>query len=134
MKAQKIIAWSLAVIAAVFTCHVSARLHNASVECVTFKNSPDPVKFSTLVLYALHLYTPSSYDSCINNLRQIDGAKQQWALEHGKKVDDKVTWNDITPYIRLKNAPRLWCPQGGAYILGTVAENPRCSVKGHILP
>ena len=51
-----------------------------------------------------------------------------------KKAGDKVTWEDITPYIRLKNAPRPWCPHGGVYTLGTLAENPRCSVKGHALP
>lgn len=134
MKSQKAIAWSLGVIATVFACHVSSRLHEASIDYVAFKNSPDPVKFSTLVLYALHLYTPASYDSCINNLRQIDGAKQQWALEHGMKVGDNVNWEDITPYLRLKNSPRPWCPHGGVYTLGTLAENPRCSVKGHVLP
>jgi len=134
MKSRKVITWAVAVIATIFACHVSARLHEASIEYIAFKNSPDPVKFSTFVLYALHLYTPSSYDSCINNLRQIDGAKQQWALDHGKKTDDKVIWGDVTPYLRLKNAPRPWCPHGGVYTLGTLAENPRCSVKGHVLP
>jgi hypothetical protein len=134
MKARKSIAWSLAVIATIFACHVSSRLHEASVNYVAFKNSSDPVKFSTLVLYALHLYTPASYSSCINNLRQIDGAKQQWALKHGKKTDDTVTWEDITPYLYLKNGRCPWCPHGGVYTLGTLAENPRCSVKGHVLP
>jgi len=134
MKARKVIAWLVAVIGTIFACHVSARLHEASINYIAFKNSPEPVKFSTLVLYAFHLYTPSSCDSCINNLRQIDGAKQQWALEHGKKTDDKVTWEDVTPYIYLKNTPRPWCPQGGVYTLGTLAENPRCSVREHVLP
>ena len=28
----------------------------------------------------------SMQNACINNLRQIDAAKQQWALENGKKA------------------------------------------------
>ena len=30
----------------------------------------------------------SQMNACINNLRQIDGAKQQWALEKGKTATD----------------------------------------------
>ena len=33
--------------------------------------------------------TTSQTNACINNLRQIDGAKQQWALEN-RKVDTDV--------------------------------------------
>jgi hypothetical protein len=68
---------------------------------------------------------------CINNLRQMDGAVQQWALEHQKKSEDKVSWNDITPY--LKN-PML-CPQKGKYTVGPLVSNvPGCSILGHTLP
>jgi hypothetical protein len=70
-------------------------------------------------------------NACINNLRQMDGAVQQWALEHQKKSEDKVSWNDITPY--LKN-PML-CPQKGKYTIGPVVSNaPTCSVADHKLP
>jgi hypothetical protein len=37
-------------------------------------------------------------NSCINNLRQLDGAIQQWALENKKGTNDNVTIADITPY------------------------------------
>ena len=30
----------------------------------------------------------SQTNACLNNLRQIDGAKQQWALENGKHSAD----------------------------------------------
>jgi|SRR6185295_2562144 len=70
-------------------------------------------------------------NSCINNLRQIDGAVQQWALEQKKEIGDKVTMSDITPY--LKNP--ITCPQKGVYIVGpTVSNIPICSVAGHALP
>ena len=74
----------------------------------------------------------SSSSSCINYLRQIDGAKQQWALESHKTTNDTPRWDEVTPY--LKN--NTTCPQGGTYILGRVDERPRCSIGGlsHTLP
>jgi hypothetical protein len=74
-------------------------------------------------------------NACINNLRQIDAAKQQWALENGKKTGDAVTEADIKPYIKLDadgNLPK--CPAGGTYTIGKVGENPTCSIPGHELP
>jgi hypothetical protein len=73
-------------------------------------------------------------NACINNLRQIDAAKQQWALENGKKASDTPTEADIKPYIKLDadgNLPK--CPAGGKYTLGKVGENPTCSIPGHVL-
>lgn len=68
---------------------------------------------------------------CIHNLRQIESAKQTWALENHKDTNDVVTWNDIRPYLRYL----LQCPQGGTYILGKAGEQPRCSIGGtHVLP
>src|SRR5690242_9124987 len=41
----------------------------------------------------------SQTNACLNNLRQIDGAKQQWALENGKQSTDTPTLADITVYL-----------------------------------
>ncbi len=38
-------------------------------------------------------------NTCINNLRQIDAAKQQWALEKGKSGSDTPVDTDIQPYL-----------------------------------
>src|SRR5579871_1551297 len=43
--------------------------------------------------------TTSQKNACINNLRQIDGAKQQYALENGAANSYTVTSGDITPYL-----------------------------------
>src|SRR2546421_2137148 len=53
--------------------------------------------------------TTSQKNACINNLRQIDGAIQQYALENKKSPSDPVTETDVTPY--LKNL--VACPAGG---------------------
>jgi hypothetical protein len=75
-------------------------------------------------------HSPSS--ACINNLRQIDGAKQQWALEKRKGTNDVPAAVDISPYLFHQEIPK--CPLGGVYTLGPVAASPRCSIKGHELP
>jgi hypothetical protein len=69
---------------------------------------------------------------CINNLRQIDGAKQQWALEHNKTVDAVPKPEELLPY--LKNGAFPECPDGGTYYLNSVEEVPTCSIEGHALP
>jgi hypothetical protein len=79
--------------------------------------------------------TVNQRNACINNLRQIDAAKNEFALEKGKKIGDPVTEADIKPYIKLDangNLPK--CPSGGKYTIGKVGENPTCSIAGHELP
>src|SRR6476646_3138705 len=54
--------------------------------------------------------TTAQMNACINNLRQIDGAFQQWALEQKKAPGNTVGYGDISDY--LKN--NVTCPSGGA--------------------
>ncbi|HWC58883.1 MAG TPA: hypothetical protein VHC44_04245 [Verrucomicrobiae bacterium] len=68
---------------------------------------------------------------CINNLRMIDGAKQQWALEHQKGPDAVPQPQEIAPY--LPNAQIPQCPAGGRYTLNAVNRAPTCSIPGHVL-
>ena len=53
--------------------------------------------------------TRSQTNSCLNNLRQIDAAKQQWALDTKQGPNVAVTYDEISPY--LKNA--VSCPTAG---------------------
>ena len=71
--------------------------------------------------------TTSQQDACINNLRQIDGAIQEWALENKKDTAATVAETDVTPY--LKNS--VVCPSGGttfanSYTLVDVVTAPVC--------
>lgn len=70
--------------------------------------------------------------ACIDNLRQIDGAKQQWALENKMSTNAIPNPQDILPYFRDKVIPA--CPSGGAYTLNAVSPVPTCSIPGHVLP
>jgi chromosome segregation ATPase len=73
----------------------------------------------------------SQVNNCINNLRQIDGAIHQWALENNKPAGARVTIADINPYLRTKP---ITCPASGVYTLTTVGIPPTCSIPGHVLP
>jgi len=88
-------------------------------------------------------------NACINNLRQIDAAKNEWTLEHNAKSNDVVTVNDMRPYIeRERNNPFIKldakgnlpkCPSGGIYSIGKIGEPPTCSLgttvtPAHVLP
>ncbi len=76
----------------------------------------------------------SQENACINNLRQIKAAENQYALEKGKKTGDPCTEADLTPYIRLINGQLPKCPAGGIYTIGPVGESPKCSIPGHEFP
>jgi len=73
----------------------------------------------------------SQQNACINNLRQIEAAKEQWALEAGKPEDAVPTVNDLTPYLANHRMPQ--CPAGGIYTIGAVTNPPTCSIPNHRL-
>lgn len=75
--------------------------------------------------------TTAQKNSCVANLKQIDGATQQWALENRKTKDSPVRPEDVVQYLRGGKLPK--CPQGGTYTLTTVGGEPKCSVPGHKL-
>ena len=83
----------------------------------------------------------SQQNACINNLRQIDAAANQFALEKGKISGSSVNYpTDLTPYIKLNSAGSIPpCPAGGTYSLAVVGTNPVCTLstltsQPHILP
>jgi regulator of replication initiation timing len=71
-------------------------------------------------------------NTCINHLRQIDAAKQQWALENDKTADAIPPAQDLLPYFRGGIFPV--CPSGGGYTINAVDVLPTCSIPGHVLP
>jgi hypothetical protein len=80
---------------------------------------------------ALLVRRQQEVDACLNNLRQLDGAKQQWALENRKTVTDIPTEKEVSVYLK-DGIPK--CPAGGTYTLLALDSAPTCSVAGHALP
>jgi prepilin-type N-terminal cleavage/methylation domain-containing protein len=72
----------------------------------------------------------SQTNACINNLRQIDGAIQQWALENHKQGTDGVTLANLTGFLGRSASAAInvdiTCPAGGAYAVTTVDASPTC--------
>ncbi len=74
----------------------------------------------------------SQKNACINNLRQLEGAKATWAIEQKKTSTDLPVDGDLfgpTLYIREKPA----CPANGTYTLNAVNTKAACSISGHTL-
>ena len=84
----------------------------------------------------LHARTRSQATACINNLRQIETAVQQVAIEKGKRVGEDLSYpDDITPYIKLNSAGSIPpCPAGGTYADASVGATPTCSLSATVTP
>ena len=71
----------------------------------------------------------SQKNGCIENLRQIFGAKATWCLEMKKTPSDTPGDTDLfgsSAYIREKPD----CPANGSYTLQPVDTKPSCSYSG----
>ena len=74
----------------------------------------------------------SQQNACINNLRQIDGAIDEWALETGQQNGATPSEAVVAPYIKLNASNTVpGCPAGGSYTYGNVGDTPqiRCSLS-----
>jgi len=80
--------------------------------------------------YGLTIDPATATTSCINNLRVLDGAKQQWALQNNKPATAMPQMSELAPYLKF---PALVCPAGGNYTLNAVNIVPTCSQPGHTL-
>lgn len=85
-------------------------------------------------------------NACINNLRQIQDAKQQWACEQRKPADAVPTKSDLAQYVgRSGSIDRMSCPADptrlfdNSYTINQVTSSPTCKlneagvVTGHVL-
>jgi prepilin-type N-terminal cleavage/methylation domain-containing protein len=83
-------------------------------------------------------------NTCINNLRLIDGAKQTWALEQNADATATPNEQSIAPYLghggtawtTLKDAG-VYCPDQPTvvYSIKSVASKPSCTYgNNHQLP
>jgi prepilin-type N-terminal cleavage/methylation domain-containing protein len=91
----------------------------------------------------VHARATSQANACINNMRQIESAVQQVAIEKGLHVGDSVNFpDDITAFIKLNANNQIpGCPAGGVYNLLNVGAIPQatCSLSttvtpAHVLP
>ena len=77
---------------------------------------------------------------CINNLRLIDSAKEQWAVDNNQAATATPVAADLDAYVRNGTAG-LICPDGGttfldSYTINPVGTDPDCLQQPatHLLP
>jgi hypothetical protein len=91
--------------------------------------------FLALVIsHWLRMHSELALATCVNNLRQLDGCKQTWALEHHAGSNAVPTWDELFDYVktdRPRSKPFLECPSGGTYTIGRISESPICSIAKH---
>jgi prepilin-type N-terminal cleavage/methylation domain-containing protein len=84
----------------------------------------------------------SQANACINNLRQIDAAINEWALETGQQNANPVAnVATVSAYIKLNSANSVpGCPANGTYSTFSVGSIPQVSctlssqTPSHALP
>ena len=68
---------------------------------------------------------------CHANLRMIEHAKEQFAMEGNKQTGDAVANTDIWPtYMKARTFPQ--CPEAGTYTVGSIGTEPTCSIHGSL--
>lgn len=72
----------------------------------------------------------SQLNACVNNIRIIDSAKEQWAMANRKVDGDTVNVQGVNEYIKGGVTPT--CPAGGEYEYNRIGEEPECSVHGSL--
>ena len=72
------------------------------------------------------------------NLKQIESAKEQWAMDTKAATTATPAMTDLTPNY-VKSTPL--CPSSGTYTIGAMSASPTCSIGGtagqynaHVLP
>ena len=91
--------------------------------------------------------TVSQSNVCINNLRQLDGAKQQWALETKQLATATPLEADVASYLgRAASTASVVCPSGGwggtfatSYTINAINVAALCQIvptgtSAHALP
>ena len=80
--------------------------------------------------------TNAQQNACINNLRQIDGAKQQWALDAKSNPTATPISLNIKPYLGRGSAGTLpYCPSDSksgfdsSYTMGDLNTAPGCKIN-----
>jgi prepilin-type N-terminal cleavage/methylation domain-containing protein len=81
--------------------------------------------------------------SCQANLRQMETAKEQWAMDtRAKTTDTPTNANLVSEYMKGKEDTLPDCPSSGTYSLNAMSARPSCSIGSngsesyddHLLP
>jgi hypothetical protein len=76
----------------------------------------------------------SKTNAIVNNLRQLDGAKEQWVLDHGRTAAVMVTMHDIAAYVShlLAKDGSVRAIAGERYRLNALTESPEAQLTHEV--
>lgn len=92
-----------------------------------------PLLFLAVLMAAVSVSASRAHHpilACINNLRIIDGAKEQWMLERKIPANHLPTQKEEEEIYNLIRGGKPACREGGAYVIGAVGAPPKCSLHG----
>ena len=70
--------------------------------------------------------------TCIDNLRQLEAAKQLWGVETRQAATAIPADTDlIGPALYVRNMPA--CPNSGTYSYNAISDLTTCTISGHTL-
>ncbi|MGZ8901089.1 MAG: prepilin-type cleavage/methylation domain-containing protein [Limisphaerales bacterium] len=84
-----------------------------------------------VIPYVVRARLTECKNACVNGLRQVEGAKEQVALELKLQKGAVITAAQIQPYLKAGSIPK--CPEDGSISIGILGESPTCSQPGHAL-
>jgi hypothetical protein len=94
---------------------------------------------STTASVLLFVFSPSVAatstveGACANNLRKIQGAVEQWALENKIASTNAYSLSDTNLLNYMKGGVIKPCDSGGFYRAGkSIADEPSCSIHGTV--
>jgi hypothetical protein len=96
-----------------------------------------PVLVTAILLAMVPLFvrsrSTSAANGCLVELRQIDAAAQEFALESEKTNGAAIDYpSDLTPYFKDGTIPT--CPRGGVYSIRRIGDKPTCSLSNTVTP
>jgi prepilin-type N-terminal cleavage/methylation domain-containing protein len=82
-----------------------------------------------LMAIAVQTFVParerSRAKACIDNLKQIDTAKIQWAMDNKASDTQTPAMTDLSPTY-IQSVPN--CPSNGTYTINNIGTLPTCSI------
>jgi prepilin-type N-terminal cleavage/methylation domain-containing protein len=69
----------------------------------------------------------SQQNACLNNLRQIDGGKEQAAMRYRLTDGNTLSTTSVNEYIKGNTTPE--CPGGGNYEYKVIGSDPDCDIN-----
>ncbi len=64
--------------------------------------------------------------ACVSNLKQVDSAKEQLAMDEKLAAGSTVDATKLLNYVKKEPT----CPSGGTYTYGVIGADPTCSQGG----